>query len=137
MSEQSLAIFRQHWLRREPTSMTLSDHMAVVAGVASALLLEATVDTPWFAYGGVTGLEATLTKSGDYISKLNIALVAVLVVRHIRSTEIFRSAEWLIITSAMSSVHLRLLHAGGLQWVAQCVGWQHPANVASRIVSGG
>jgi hypothetical protein len=74
MSEQSLAISRQLWLRREPTSMTLSDLMALVAGIAFALLLEATVRAPWFAYVGVTGLEATLIKSGDYISKLNITL---------------------------------------------------------------
>jgi hypothetical protein len=128
MSEQSLPISRQHLLRREPNSMTLSDLVALVAGVAFALLLEATVGATWFAYVGVTGLEATLIKSGDYVSKLTIALIAVLVVRHIRSTEEFRAAEWLIITNAMWSVHWRLVRAGGMQWIARCFGWPHLAN---------
>jgi hypothetical protein len=116
--------------------MTLSDIMALVAGVAFALLLEATVPAPWFGYVGVTGLEATLIKSGDYISKLNIALVAVLVVRHIRFTEKFRSVEWLIITNAMWSVHWRLVHADGMRWVARCLGCQHLANASPGDFAG-
>jgi hypothetical protein len=116
--------------------MTLSDLIALVAGVAFALLLETTAPATWFAYVGVTGLEATLIKSGDYISKLTIALIAVLVVRHIRSTEEFRAAEWLIITNAMWSVHWRLVHAGGMKWVAQCLGWQHLANAAPGDFAG-
>jgi hypothetical protein len=130
MSDQSLLISYEHRIEREPNSMTLSDLMALVAGVAFALLLEPTVNANWFTYLGVTGLEATLIKSGDYFSRFNIALIAVVVARHVRSTEKLRSAEWLIITVAMWSVHTRLLDAGGMEWVAEWFGWQRPANAS-------
>jgi hypothetical protein len=108
--------------------MNIIDLMALVAGVAFALPLGATIfDEAWIRAAQVAEPQATLLRIGEYVSKFNIALVLVVLVRHIRSGTMFRPAEWLIITNAMRSVHWRLAFAGGMDLAVQWFGWDQQA----------
>jgi hypothetical protein len=133
MSDQAPQHSRRHRLRRDPNPMNLSDLMVLVAGFAITLPLEATVRKPWFTRLQLAEPLATLVVTGEYVSKFNIALIIVVLAQHFRSSRMFRPAEWLIITSAMLSVHWHLVHAGGMDWVAHIFGWEQPTSVSSGV----
>jgi hypothetical protein len=109
--------------RQEPRSITLIDLMALVAGSAFAMSLQELIDRSWIAAAQVTEPWATLLKAGEYASKVNIALVLVLVVRHVRFRTLFGPVEWLLIAIAMRSVQWRLAFGGGADLAARWMGW--------------
>jgi hypothetical protein len=94
--------------------MTLTDLVALVAGFAFALTLAATFNESYIARIKMSAPEANLLRVGEYVSRFNIALVAVVLARHFRTCATFRGLEWLIIINAMRSVHLRLMYADGM-----------------------
>jgi hypothetical protein len=106
--------------------MTLTDLVALVAGFAFTLTLAATFNESYIARIKMSAPEVILLRVGEYVSRFNIALVAVVLARHVRTGATFRGLEWLIIINAMRSVHLRLMYADGMQWVARWLGWDKP-----------
>src|SRR3982751_596303 len=80
-------------------AVTLLDLMALVAGVAFVLPLPEvfhvrTSSIPW------TEPWTTFLRVGDFTSRAGIALVPVVLVRHLRSGRMFRPAEWLLVINA-------------------------------------
>lgn len=109
---------------RNPGVIAIVDLMALVAGVGLVLPLgELTGSSSWIAAAGVTEPWATWLRIGEFASKLNIALVFMLLVRHVRFGTMFRATEWLMIAIAMRSVHWRLAFAGGMDWATRWMAW--------------
>lgn len=106
-----------------PGAVAIVDLMALVAGVGLVLPLRELTGKLWVVAAGVTEPWATWVKIGEFASKLNIALVVVLLVRHVRFGTVFRATEWLMIAIAMRSLHWRLAYAGGRDWATRWIGW--------------
>ncbi len=104
-------------------AIPLYDLMTLIAGVALALAFESArdarsingrpLDEPWF----------TLFQVGEAADLAGIALVAVVLVRRLRTGGVFRPAEWLLIVNAMRSLQWRLAVADGMYPAIRHFGW--------------
>ena len=91
--------------------------MVLVTGMALALAMHEIFSEEWISAARVPEPMSSVLRAAEYVSKINIALALMVVVRRIRSEGMFRPAEWLILVNAMRSINRRLSF-GGMAWAA-------------------
>jgi hypothetical protein len=103
-------------------SLRIGDLMVLVTGMALALAMHEIFSEDWISAARVPEPWASALRVAEYVSKFNIALALMVVVRRIRSEGMFRPAEWLILVNAMRSVYRRLLFGGGMTFATGLFG---------------